>query len=44
MIIRGTEEAAAEVWVPGETITLLLVASQPQIWGALSRRVYSIHK
>lgn len=44
MVIGSTEQAAAEVWVPGEAIALFLVASQSQIWGALSRRIFNINK
>lgn len=44
MVIRSTEEAAAEVWVPREAVALLLVASQAQIWVAFSRRVFNINK
>lgn len=44
MIIRSTEQAAAEICIPGEAISLLLVTSQTQIWGAFSRWVYSINK
>lgn len=40
MVIRSTEQTAAEVWVPGQTIALFLVASQTQIRGALSRWIY----
>lgn len=41
MVIRSTEQVAAEVWVPGEAVAFFLVASQPQIWCALSRRIFS---
>lgn len=44
MVIRSAEQAAAEVWVPGEAIALLLVSSQTQIGGAFSRRIFSINK
>lgn len=40
MVIRSTEQASAEVWVPGEAVSLFLMTSQTQIWGALSRRVF----
>lgn len=40
MVIRSTEQTATEVWVPGQTIALFLVASQTQIRGALSRWIY----
>lgn len=40
MVIRSTEQTATEVWVPGQTIALFLVASQTQIRGALSGWIY----
>jgi len=36
MIIGGTEQAAGQVGVPGETIALLLMASETQVWSTLS--------
>lgn len=44
MVIRRTEQIATDVRVPGEAVALFLVASQPQIWVALSRRVYNMNQ
>ena len=43
MIIWGTEQAAGQVGVPGEPITLLLMASETQVWTALSWRICRAH-
>lgn len=31
MVIRGTEQVATEVWIPGKAVTFFLVTFEPQV-------------